>query len=516
MTQTTDTGTKPGRLVRILRGTLFVLACLITLIAILYAEENWRGKRAWEKFKQEWEAKGEKFDLQSFVPPAVPDDQNFAMTPFLAPLFDYNPQPLAPDQSIYRDTNGANRAMNFANKLPSPQSSAMWAKSEPVDLSAWAIAILGKSNAPAGGAASLSRTDAANVILKGLEKYQPVLDEIQAATRRPYSRFNINYNDEIPAGIMLPHLAVVKRLSQLFLLRASAELALGRNDPAFSEVKIGLYLSGTMKDEPFLISGLVRIAILQITFPCIWEGLAAHQWTDAQLAEFESQLEGVDLLAEYGRQMRGERAGANGDIDYLRTSKRFNEFLDDARQSSINFGRLLPDGWFYQNQLVIDRMHQEWFIPMVDSGAHRVYVDKVSAVGPALTNELFSGFPPYKILGRLLLPALDKCVRKYASGQANTDLAVLACALERYRLANGQYPDTLAALAPKFISKIPNDVISGESLKYRRTDDGQFLLYSVGWNQTDDGGKIGLTANGKGVDTMQGDWVWPVYPAKAF
>ncbi len=516
MTQTTETRPKPGRLVRILRRTLFVLACLVTLIAILYAEEDWRGKRAWDKFRTEWEAKGEKFDLKSFVPPAVPDDENFAMTPFLAPLFDCNPQPLAPDQSIYRDTNAANRAINFANDLHWPDSPAIWAKSEPVDLPAWAVAFLGKSNAPPGGAASLARPGAAAIVMKGLEKYQPVLDEIQAATRRPYSRFNINYNSEIPAAIMLPHLAVMKSLSRLFLLRASAELALGRNDAAFTDVKTGLYLSGTMKSEPFLISGLVRIAIIQLALPCIWEGLAAHQWTDAQLAEFEKELGGIDLLAEYETQIRGERALANGNIDYLRRSRRINDFFNDAGHSSVNLGGLLPDGWFYQNELVINRMNLELFIPLADPANHRVLVDKVVNEDSSLTRELFSGFPPYKILGRLLLPSLNRLVTKYAYAQANLDLATVACALERYHLANGQYPDTLVALVPKCIAKIPNDVITGDPLKYRRTDDGQFLLYSVGWNGTDDGGKAGFKPDGKGVEMTQGDWIWPVYPTKAF
>src|SRR5690349_11525104 len=57
---------------------IFGVACLATLIAVVYAEENWRGKRAWERFKQEWEAKGEKLNFDDFVPPPVPDDQNFA------------------------------------------------------------------------------------------------------------------------------------------------------------------------------------------------------------------------------------------------------------------------------------------------------------------------------------------------------------------------------------------------------------------------------------------------------
>ena len=59
---------------------LFRLACFATLIALVYTEEDWRSWHAWQKFKQEWEAKGEKFDYASIVPPPVPDDQNFALT----------------------------------------------------------------------------------------------------------------------------------------------------------------------------------------------------------------------------------------------------------------------------------------------------------------------------------------------------------------------------------------------------------------------------------------------------
>jgi len=59
-------------------------------------------------------------------------------------------------------------------------------------------------------------------------------------------------------------------------------------------------------------------------------------------------------------------------------------------------------------------------------------------------------------------------------------------------------------------------------LKYQRNGDGRFLLYSVGWNEKDDGGQVvrhgGSTSGGegstRGVDITKGDWVWPQYPAK--
>jgi hypothetical protein len=61
---------------------------------------------------------------------------------------------------------------------------------------------------------------------------------------------------------------------------------------------------------------------------------------------------------------------------------------------------------------------------------------------------------------------------------------------------------------PEFLSQLPHDVINGQPLKYRRTADGQYLLYSVGWNQTDDGGALGLNQSGEGIDVKLGDWVW--------
>ena len=79
--------------------------------------------------------------------------------------------------------------------------------------------------------------------------------------------------------------------------------------------------------------------------------------------------------------------------------------------------------------------------------------------------------------------------------------ALIVCALERYRRANGEYPAALARLSPGLLENLPHDIITGETLKYRLTANGQFLLYSVGWNQRDDNGNL---------DKDKGDWVWPV------
>jgi hypothetical protein len=90
------------------------------------------------------------------------------------------------------------------------------------------------------------------------------------------------------------------------------------------------------------------------------------------------------------------------------------------------------------------------------------------------------------------------------------DLATVACALERYRIAESRYPEKLDPLVPRFIATLPTDVMNGKPLNYFRTEGDQFVLYSVGWNEADEGGEVMRLGRG-GIDPKEGDWVWQ-YP----
>src|ERR1017187_7157344 len=72
---------------RLLRWGLIGLAGLATLAAVLITEENWRGKRDWENYKRDTEARGERFDWSAFTAKAIPDDQNFVKAPIFSNLW---------------------------------------------------------------------------------------------------------------------------------------------------------------------------------------------------------------------------------------------------------------------------------------------------------------------------------------------------------------------------------------------------------------------------------------------
>ena len=67
------------------------------------------------------------------------------------------------------------------------------------------------------------------------------------------------------------------------------------------------------------------------------------------------------------------------------------------------------------------------------------------------------------------------------------DITRVAIALAGYKAEHGEYPDTLDALAPKYIPEVPLDRYTDKPLVYKKTDDG-YLLYALGPNLKDDGG----------------------------
>jgi hypothetical protein len=69
-----------------------------------------------------------------------------------------------------------------------------------------------------------------------------------------------------------------------------------------------------------------------------------------------------------------------------------------------------------------------------------------------------------------------------------SELTDLAFGLAAYRADHGAYPARLADLAPKYIRAVPRDIFNDAELHYRPEKDG-YLLYSVGDNGKDDGGR---------------------------
>jgi hypothetical protein len=66
---------------KIILWIIFIWLGLGIFVVIFYAEEDWRGKHAWENCKANLEAQGEVLDWNKYIPPPVPNEQNFFAAP---------------------------------------------------------------------------------------------------------------------------------------------------------------------------------------------------------------------------------------------------------------------------------------------------------------------------------------------------------------------------------------------------------------------------------------------------
>lgn len=485
------------------KGALYLAAILLTAIVLFYSVTSYLGRREWAATKKALEARGEKLSLADLIPPPIPDELNFFSAPSFAELADYDlvegggvitSQPRVPVES--QKLTAVKTALGTPTK--GRRNFALY------DLTAAAAYYQAEGKVPA----STKGQPPAGVVLEALEPARGVVDEIELYAERPGARFPIRYEDGVSAA--MPHLNHFMTLARYLRLRAAAKMELSRGAEAARDVLLLLRLADSLKGETTLISVLVRFSVLGIANEALWEGIARGTWDDDQLALFEERLRGYELLAETQNGLRAERGqmlsvletalqkGGLGKLLSLVSTVTTDGVAVGDSTGPFLITTLYPQGWAYSDLALIANVHQSW----IDALSRRD--DGLDPTDYEFKEVMQWNFPTKikHLLSALTLPAVSSVVSKGASTQAGIDQARVALALERYRLANGDFPATLDPLVPKFIPALPTDVMTNQPLHYRRISADNFLLWSIGWDATDDTGK---PADPK---TKLGDWVW--------
>ncbi len=461
---------------RILRKTIF--GCVLTgsLLALLYAEENWRAARDWSACEQALEARGELLDFSTHEGPPVPRERNLAFLPFFKHWDAYQVDP----------TTGR---VVFLRQAPSPDFADLphlkggmlnrFPGVEKYDLSAWQRYFQHQS--PGGEPLS-----PAPAVLRALERFQPLLAELAAARdampngefRREYDVQNVGENTS--GGV--PEI----KLNYTLMLRASARLVTGHSSEAWQDIESSLWLQrATCGEPPTLLPLMVGIALLAQDSIPIKNGLASGGWTSDEIATLQAQLQRIDLLADYSHAMRGERDWVLGRIDafvQILHHQALQSPTDDWRASVFNRLFFLvctygPRGWLIQNKVAASK----WFqgcSSACDAPAHRLYPERQRAIERA--NQAGTSWPrPDNYLMQNLTFFLRAQLRVVADEQSQLDELVVACALKRYALAHdGRYPAALTELVPQFLDHVPTGLRDGQPMHYQTTAGGSYQLAS--------------------------------------
>jgi len=327
----------------------------------------------------------------------------------------------------------------------------------------------------------------------------------------------IQFNLDASAGnaMLLPHLALLKNLTQILNDRAMLALHDGDRDAAWTNLMAATRLVTAWNPEPAEVSHLVRFGDAKLVFNAIWQGLQTHRWTDAQLASLQHEW----ATANY--------------LNHLPEIQAFRRASDLQMLEHEELGSENVEAEVYDDEKSLLLFYRDREIEFRDAVQATTWAQMRQM--PGVTNEIFFQ-PKHHSRGMFQMRLIQRRTRTQferqgisflalaAETEAEHNVIVAALAVERFHGKYGRYPKTLQDLAPDFPELPLTDFMTGQPLHYRVTEDNRFLLYSVGLDCVDNGGKIQARPTGAerfpslthpNTTIPESDIVWPLAASSA-
>ena len=467
----------------------------MSLIAAFLLVEHLRGAWALKRWKARMAAHGEKLSIDKLAPAALsPDDNGMPQLLWVAGQLGPFPTHLLP---------------------PGSRPAAVGKLMVVTRVNEWRVREGKRTNA--------NWVEVAENVSACEQRIDAALEALQSAGFNANLYYRGGFN-----GLSLNHFSRIKSLAQFLSVAALHDLHQSQIDAAFRKLQGLLAVPEVLKHEPTLISQAVRMGTMQTAFATTWQALQSDGWCDAHLAALQDSWGAYDFLGPIDNAFGMERAMAV--IEYER-----------CRSTDLPLGSMFDQGgpaappptpsllsWDWVGEMfdprervfapiwkfAWSRQDELHYCKMVQAALELHRKGMVSNAGiPA-----FSGVErmesatlgPYGNLrfffGRMLTGSLAGLIRRAWMAQTTAEITRTAIAIKRYELREGKLPDTLEALVPEFLSRVPVDYMDGKPLRYCIESDGEFVLYSVGVDGLDSQGDATYTGGNRSTPR---DIIWP-------
>jgi hypothetical protein len=488
------------------RNLLFAAGLIVLLLLGFLIGEHFRGKLRVPRYKSKMAAAGEKLFAKDLLIPVAPEENGFPLLlTRLNELPSWEPNSVPP----------VARRLQHGKALVIHKET-LWHD-------------LGRKE----------RTNTWTTIENWMTANQDGVNKLRSALEANAFDSGLEYSK----GFTIPfqHLAKLKRGAQVLAASTLVELHHGKLPEASKDLK-GLYsMSRVLRNEPVLISQLVRVAISSVAISTTWESLQAPGWTDSQLVEIQQMLTSESFIHETIRTLEMERIMTHSEFEKFRAS---NKAAADelGMMNDLDTGINLPGMTRNSGDDVQDILQnlrssgfRNFYVPLwrfawLDQDQAHAMESAQAVIAAARKTERSYSYSAFKSASEKWPKAddkpwrydrwryafsfesessLGKSVLKAAQAEVYRSLALSAVALKRYELKNHKLPATLEELVPEFLVRVPLDFFDGKPLRYRLKQGPGFVLYSVNVDGVDNGGDPDPADTPSLIIWSERDAVWP-------
>ncbi len=470
---------------------------VISLIVLIFVIVNLWGARVHNQFIARMKDAGRPTtyaEIQEIQNDMPPDSENFAMTPFLKQArLELQSSP----PGTIKVTDSASEKLQ--RMYDDTTFESVKRKLNPGEGPKFDFSLL-PENGPYGRTAAsyLAEYDRVNAV---------ALRELEAGMLLPFNKQPLISFGELSWAFEFK----LRDASKGLTLRALAALGTGDTPKAAESIAMILRLGELSGSRGLLIPRFSQTSAIRGAKTAFEAGLENHQWSEDDLQWIRSAFARIDLRTGVLRSF---------DLICLYQPLLWSEFSENRQRYRDSMQILMygPSGqehWLIQNWplLITSLLPKGWFQMKGVAAAEfdakrRTIVEKSTRLSEwydfAKVHDRLE--KPRTRLSKLLMiePVQGKegwmVLNDSPWVEVLRQQALLACDLEFHWIRNANYPDDLAALN----STAMIDPITAQPFYYHRTDDS-YVLYSIGANGKDDGGK---QKKNMGDSVRQPDWVW--------
>ncbi|MFT3878057.1 MAG: hypothetical protein QM703_00175 [Gemmatales bacterium] len=316
----------------------------------------------------------------------------------------------------------------------------------------------------------------------------------------------------------LPDAQITRELIRLFTWNVALEAEANHSEQAANDISTMLHIVRIYDHDPFQICMLVRAALVNMTCHATHRLLAqSSQLAPATLKRLQDEfIREESLMISLAEICRWERALHDHDLKLLHSGEyTLNAYLE--KQGSMFSGRPALTQWVWLDDL-LKRIYPPIVLKFWGEPQHYAkeradllnFYDRIIEWTASPEHQLLERFKAMSAEGQGVSPFvymrnaydtskddykknsflnIDKIARAMLSYRAHCRCITTALACERYRLEKGVWPTTWEQLSPKYLPTTLLDPFTGKPLFLKALPDG-LMIYSVGTNGVDDGGKI--------------------------